>query len=323
MVLRTRPAVAKSSAGRSPNSRETTSSSAVRILRYRACPVSVSPMRDPSPGRACTSSAEVSSAIAVSTAESSIFLAPVIRVRSWSRSMAAPLAALTVSTSHWLNVVPVRASRGSKIAPRALSAWPMTWGLRDGWVGIACLLGWVLVPDATRSLACPTLALPTLFRWLAQQTGSLAGMTAVDDARPARLMEKPSWLISEVSLLAHRLLTGKLATAGSRGYHYRLLAALQEFGPASQAMLGRRTAMDRSDVVAAVNELADRGLADRSPDPADRRRNVITITPAGTAHLRRLEKLLAEIQDELLAPLAPADRRQLTRLLTRILEHHA
>src|SRR5262249_9477228 len=83
---------------------------------------------------------------------------------------------------------------------------------------------------------------------------------------------------------AHRLLTEKLATAGSRGYHYRLLAALQEFGPASQAMLGRRTAMDRSDVVAAVNELADRGLADRSPDPADRRRNVITITPARTAH---------------------------------------
>jgi len=148
-------------------------------------------------------------------------------------------------------------------------------------------------------------------------------MTAVGDARPARLMEKPSWLISEVSLLAHRLLTEKLATVGSRGYHYRLLAALQEFGPASQAMLGRRTAMDRSDVVAAVNDLADRGLADRSLDPADGRRNVITITPAGTAHLRRLEKLLAEIQDELLAPLSPADRRQLTRLLTRILEHHA
>jgi MarR family transcriptional regulator, lower aerobic nicotinate degradation pathway regulator len=148
-------------------------------------------------------------------------------------------------------------------------------------------------------------------------------MTAADVARPARLMQKPSWLISEVSLLAHRLLTGKLATAGSRGYHYRLLATLQEFGPASQATLGRRTAMDRSDVVAAINELVSRGLADRSPDPADGRRNVITITLAGTAHLRRLEELLAEVQDELLAPLSPADRRQLTRLLTRILEHHA
>ena len=148
-------------------------------------------------------------------------------------------------------------------------------------------------------------------------------MPAGDDARPATLMAKPSWLISEVSRLAHPLITGKLATAGSRGYHYRLLAALQEFGPASQASLGRHTGMDRSDVVASVNELAGRGLVDRSPDPADRRRNVITITPQGAAHLRRLEELLADVQDELTAPLSPSERHELTRMLTRILGHHS
>ena len=148
-------------------------------------------------------------------------------------------------------------------------------------------------------------------------------MPAGDDARPATLMAKPSWLISEISRLAHPLITDKLATAGSRGYHYRLLAALQEFGPASQASLGRRTGMDRSDVAAAVHELVGRGLAGRAPDPADRRRNVISITPAGTAHLRQLEELLAGVQDELLTPLSPAERQQLVRLLSRILEHHA
>jgi MarR family transcriptional regulator, lower aerobic nicotinate degradation pathway regulator len=148
-------------------------------------------------------------------------------------------------------------------------------------------------------------------------------MLSGEDARPARLMAKPSWLISEVSRLAHPPLTGAFATAGSRGYHYRLLAALAEFGPASQASLGRRTAMDRSDVAAAVNELVARGLAQRAPDPADRRRNVISITAAGTAHLRRLDELVAGVQDELLAPLSPAERQQLIRLLNRILEHHA
>jgi len=148
-------------------------------------------------------------------------------------------------------------------------------------------------------------------------------VTAADDAKPAVLTQKPSWLVSEVARVAHRLLTGELATAGSRGYHYRLLAALQEFGPASQARLGRRTGMDRSDIVAAVNELVGRGLADRSPDPADGRRNIITITPAGTAHLRRLEELLGDVQNELLAPLSPAERQQLICLLTRVLEHHA
>ena len=151
----------------------------------------------------------------------------------------------------------------------------------------------------------------------------LTDMTTADDAPPTRLAELPSWLISETSRQAHRLLTEKLAAAGSRGYDYRLLAALQEFGPASQARLGRRTGMDRSDVAAVLNDFADRGLAERSPDPADGRRNVITITPAGTAHLQRLDGLLADVQDELLAPLSPAEREQLISLLTRVLEHHA
>jgi DNA-binding MarR family transcriptional regulator len=146
---------------------------------------------------------------------------------------------------------------------------------------------------------------------------------AADDATPARLAAKPSWLISQASMHAHRMLTDGLAASGSRGYHYRLLAALAEFGPASQAQLGRRTGMDRSDVVAALNDLAARGLVRRSPDPADRRRNVVSITPAGHAHLDRLEELLTGVQAELLAPLSPAERTELTRLLARVVDHHS
>jgi MarR family transcriptional regulator, lower aerobic nicotinate degradation pathway regulator len=144
-------------------------------------------------------------------------------------------------------------------------------------------------------------------------------MTAADDALPARLAARPSWLISETSRQSHRLLTERLAAAGARGYDYRLLAALQEFGPASQATLGRRTGMDRSDVAAVLNDLAGHGLAERSADPADGRRNVITITPAGTAHLQRLDEVMAGVQDELLAALSPAEREQLISLLTRVL----
>jgi MarR family transcriptional regulator, lower aerobic nicotinate degradation pathway regulator len=147
-------------------------------------------------------------------------------------------------------------------------------------------------------------------------------MEPADDQMPSRLMTKQSWLLSQTSVHAHRLLSQALAAAGSIGYHYRLLAALEEFGPASQAALGRRTSIDRSDVVAALNDLAERKLIERSPDPADRRRNVITITPAGTEQLRLLDRVLADVQDELLAPLSATERTQLTRLLTRILEHH-
>src|SRR5216684_2459708 len=151
-------------------------------------------------------------------------------------------------------------------------------------------------------MAGPTLARPTVAnRWGRQQVAKLACMATADDAMPSRLTEKPSWLISQTSMHAHRLLVDRLATAGSHGYHYRLLAALQEFGPASQASLGRRSGIDRSDVVAALNELGSRGLVERTPDPADHRRNIVTITPAGAACLDRLENLVAGVQDELLA----------------------
>ena len=141
-----------------------------------------------------------------------------------------------------------------------------------------------------------------------------------DDETPARLKAKSTWLISQVAARSHGLLTERLAAAGARGYHYRLLAALAEFGPSSQASLGRRTRMDRSDVVAAVGELAAEGLVDRAADPADRRRNVITLTPRGTARLERLDHVLADVQDELLAPLSGAERAELARLLTRLLD---
>jgi DNA-binding MarR family transcriptional regulator len=131
----------------------------------------------------------------------------------------------------------------------------------------------------------------------------------------------PTWLITRANAYSHRLLAEGFAAAGFRGYHYRLLAALEEFGPASQAALGRRTGIDRSDVVAALNELADRGLIKRSPDPDDRRRNIVTITPAGTEQLRALDPILAGIQEKLLAPLSPAERTRFIRLLTRVLDH--
>nr|WP_238361846.1 MarR family transcriptional regulator [Actinopolymorpha pittospori] len=109
---------------------------------------------------------------------------------------------------------------------------------------------------------------------------------------------------------------------GARGYHYRILAALDEFGAASQAELGRRSSMDRSDVVAAINELAQQGFVERTPDPDDRRRNIVTLTNAGHRQLRRMDRALDKVQDDLLGPLPAEDRQILTRLLTQLLTHH-
>jgi DNA-binding MarR family transcriptional regulator len=143
-------------------------------------------------------------------------------------------------------------------------------------------------------------------------------MTPTEDAVPTLLTTKPTWLISQVSAYAHGVMTTLLGHAGARGYHVRVLAALAEFGPASQATLGRHAELDRSDVTAVVGELAAAGLVRRATDTGDRRRNVVSITDAGTARLRELDAILMTVQEEVLAPLSAEDRAVLTRLLTRL-----
>ncbi|NUR71967.1 MAG: winged helix-turn-helix transcriptional regulator, partial [Hamadaea sp.] len=83
------------------------------------------------------------------------------------------------------------------------------------------------------------------------------------EATPRRLRALPSRLTNQAALTANRIVDKALAQVGVRRYHYSLLAALDETGPTSQAELGRRTGIDRSDMVATVNDLADRGLVQR------------------------------------------------------------
>ncbi|MEU4427931.1 MarR family transcriptional regulator [Actinoplanes sp. NPDC024001] len=132
----------------------------------------------------------------------------------------------------------------------------------------------------------------------------------------------PSWLLTQTATFAHRLVADGLGAMGARGYHHRLLRSLIEDGPASQADLGRRTGIHLSDLVGALNELEGTGFVGRSPDPADRRRNVITVTDRGRERAVELAARVDAIQDELLAPLDAEERRELVALLGRVLRHH-
>ncbi|HWS33655.1 MAG TPA: MarR family transcriptional regulator [Actinoplanes sp.] len=132
----------------------------------------------------------------------------------------------------------------------------------------------------------------------------------------------PSRLLNQVSAHAQRLIADGFAVSGARGYHFRLLDSLVSDGPASQASLGRRTGIHLSDLVGALNELESAGFVRRAPDPADKRRNVVTVTEPGRERAAELGERAAAIQEELLAPLSAGEREQLTGLLRRLLDHH-
>ncbi|WP_026240383.1 MarR family winged helix-turn-helix transcriptional regulator [Parafrankia discariae] len=139
------------------------------------------------------------------------------------------------------------------------------------------------------------------------------------DAAPARLRHATHWLIAQLAKHAQRRSSHVFTALHSHPAHYALLAALDEHGPASQATLDRRATLDRAGTTALLTDLRARGLVERTPDPTDRRRTVITLTDEGTTHLHHLDTLTAAISDDLLAALPPADRHQFTALLTRLL----
>ena len=97
-------------------------------------------------------------------------------------------------------------------------------------------------------------------------------------------------LTGQVSATANRLVGDALAEHGLRRHHYRVLVALAEDGEASQADLGRRLWLDRSDLHGVLAELDAAGLTTRVRDEQDRRRNLVALTPDG-------ERVLAVAED--------------------------
>jgi DNA-binding MarR family transcriptional regulator len=133
-----------------------------------------------------------------------------------------------------------------------------------------------------------------------------------------RLRTMRTRLLSMAATHVDRRVNGELARVGARKWHFAVLATLDEFGPLSQAGLSDRTGIYRSDLVAVINELTGRGEVERAPDPADRRRNTISLTDAGRLRFAQLDEVLTGVEDEVFGALSGAERAELSRLLTAL-----
>ncbi|MGY0460422.1 MarR family winged helix-turn-helix transcriptional regulator [Kitasatospora sp. cg17-2] len=142
------------------------------------------------------------------------------------------------------------------------------------------------------------------------------------DLTPASALQHiqslPTWLVGRVAARGRGLVADAIAAEGLKLMQHAVLAATAEYGPVTQADLGRRLSVDPKDMVGILNHLQHEGLVLRSPHPSDRRKNAVTVTPEGAAVLTRCGALAEAANAELLAPLTPEERKQLTALLTRL-----
>jgi DNA-binding MarR family transcriptional regulator len=111
-----------------------------------------------------------------------------------------------------------------------------------------------------------------------------------------------------------------LATVGLTPPLFALLNVVGAREGAIQQELGAALGIDRTTMVALVDQLESAGLATRRPSPGDRRAREITITPKGRRTLARAKTLLTQAEDEVLEGLRAKERRELVALLRRALE---
>jgi DNA-binding MarR family transcriptional regulator len=135
---------------------------------------------------------------------------------------------------------------------------------------------------------------------------------------PAALAASTGYVLSKAAQRAVETFEAALRPLGIRSRHYGVLTLLVEDGPLSQQVLGERLRVDRTTMVAVVDDLERLGLAERRRDPADRRAYAIHPKPAGEETLTRARTLLAEAEEAIFAPLSAAERRQLRDLLVRL-----
>ena len=92
--------------------------------------------------------------------------------------------------------------------------------------------------------------------------------------------------------------------------------------PVSQIELASWVGVDPSDLVAILDLLENAKYLTRNRDPADRRRQLLSLTIKGNEAREKLLKIGAESMGEILEPLKISEREILHEMLSRVFDHH-
>src|SRR5437868_13306643 len=137
------------------------------------------------------------------------------------------------------------------------------------------------------------------------------------------LVASSGFLLARLGMNFKSKALARIEQEGFDAHHYSVLAILGEGARETQATIAEALDVDPSRLVALLDSLEERGLVDRQRDPQDRRRHVVSITPAGTTELGKIRALIRKLEDEIFAQLDDDSRNQFHELLLRLAAHNA
>lgn len=101
-------------------------------------------------------------------------------------------------------------------------------------------------------------------------------------------------------------------------HHARALRVVAHHGTMRLGELAAHLRVAPRSVTDVVDALEERGLAARSPDPTDRRAQVVGLTDEGRALVDRVDAVRRAAAEEYFAPLPARDREVLRGILERL-----
>lgn len=123
--------------------------------------------------------------------------------------------------------------------------------------------------------------------------------------------------------LAHQLtrkgLNKALQSLRIETRHLGVLTAIARHGGLNQRRLGELLGLDKSVVVLIVDDLERLELAERKRNPEDRRAHAVHITDEGRRRVKAAQKVIEQFGGIVFFGFTKSDRRQLDRLLRRII----
>jgi DNA-binding MarR family transcriptional regulator len=143
----------------------------------------------------------------------------------------------------------------------------------------------------------------------------MAGNTSGDRA-PSTL----AFLLSQVGTFAARRFAERIGEVGLNPPLFRVLNLIDAAEGKSQQAIGAAIQVPPSRMVALVDELEERGLVERRPDPGDRRVRALYLTRKGRSALNRGREIAGAHEQDLTRGMSRADRERLTKLLQKMVD---
>lgn len=140
---------------------------------------------------------------------------------------------------------------------------------------------------------------------------------AMDD-----LYAKPGHLLRRAHQISVALFTEECTKHDLTSVQYAALVAIDENPGVDATRLSGLIAFDRSTLGGVIERLEAKGLIYRGPSEGDKRIKLLYLSPAGRTLLTMVTPAVERVQERILEPLRPADRKTLIQLMIQLVNLH-